>query len=250
MTARQETDMMPCPMCNGISLRTKAEVKKYIYLECQDCSLVFCPKISAGFLKTLYLNGFHGLEEGAPKKGWKKDAAFLDPVFEFLPKEKPLKILDFGTGQDRIPDLLRQEGHRVMAVDLVPPLRPHPDRITGDIMEMDLEPGQFDLIYSFQVFEHLPNPRQILGKLLKLVRPEGIVLLHTDMETEERYKYGFKKWWYVMPPDHCTLYSHKTFEQFAKCTGNQIVWKDEKRVILKRSRSIIEGSPTGSRMTA
>jgi hypothetical protein len=57
----------------------------------------------------------------------------------------PLRILDFGCGQSLVPDMLRDEGHRVIAVDLAPPLRACPDRLTGPLDALDLAPRGFDL---------------------------------------------------------------------------------------------------------
>ncbi len=234
MTGSDNNNPLTCPMCEAKVFEHKGEIQGFQYLQCIHCELVFCPKITTDYLKNLYLTGFHGPEEGAPKRGWKKDISFLDPAFQLLPGNKSLKILDFGTGQDRTPEQLRAIGHRVIAVDITSPLRPHPDRLTGDILELNLKAAQFDLVYSYQVFEHLPNPRQIMERLLDLTKPDGLILLHTDMETEERHREGFQNWWYVMPPDHCTLFSHKTFEKYSNSTGNPVIWKDDKRVVIRR----------------
>jgi SAM-dependent methyltransferase len=88
----------------------------------------------------------------------------------------------------------RAAGRPAVAVDLVPPLRPHPDRLTGDLLALRLAPGTFDLAFAFQVFDHLPEPRPFLNELLRLTRSGGLVLVHTEMETEER-AHGFARWW-------------------------------------------------------
>ena len=62
-----------------------------------------------------------------------------------------------------------------------------------------LAPDQFDLAFAFQVLEHLPEPRLVLDQLVRLTRPGGLVLVHTDMDTRERAG-GFERWWYVTPP--------------------------------------------------
>lgn len=102
----------------------------------------------------------------APQRGraaewWAYNLEFLDPAFRLLRNRKHLRVLDFGCGHSRIPDRLRSEGHRVIGIDLEPPLQAHPDRLTGALLQLNLPPGQFDLIYSYQTFEHLPQPRPI-----------------------------------------------------------------------------------------
>ena len=226
---------LECPMCNSENIIFEAEVEGYTFEHCLNCALVFCPKITTEFLSGLYFDGFHGPEDGAPKSGWSKSVEFLEPAFKRLPQSRGLKILDFGTGQNRMPEVLRKQGHRVIAVDIVPPLRPHPDRLTGDIMDLELQKEQFDLIFSFQVFEHLPKPRPILFELLKLLKPGGLLLIHTDMETPEREEEGFKHWWYATPPDHCTFYRNKSFAIFIEDQPAEITYKDPKTVIIRKN---------------
>ena len=108
----------------------------------------------------LYAQGYHASKKGVPKSGW-SNPAFLEPVWTFFPHGQALQLLDFGCGQSTVPEKLRERGHKVIAVDVTEPRRPHPDRLVGKISDLDLEPDQFDLVYSFQVFEHLPEPRPI-----------------------------------------------------------------------------------------
>lgn len=221
-------------MCGGSEFRVQGLVGKYEFKGCSYCEFVFCPGITPEYLSQMYSEGFHGPEDGGPKKGWKKDLSFLEPALQFLPKEKSLDILDFGTGQDRTPDLLREQGQRVIAVDIAPPLRPHPDRLTGNLLHLGLESERFDFVYSFQVFEHLPQPRPVLDELLRLTRPGGYILIHTDMETPEREREGFSNWWYVAPPDHCAFFKIRTFDVYLEQSPHELVWNDAKTVIIRK----------------
>lgn len=84
----------------------------------------------------------------------------------------PLQMLDFGTGQSKVPEILRRQGHHMEAVDVMSPLRPHPDRLTGDIRELQLPENSLDLSFSYKVFEHLPDPRPILDELFRVTKLE------------------------------------------------------------------------------
>lgn len=224
-----------CPMCGTDRTASQGVIKDYIFKFCSNCEFIFCPEITPEYLSKQYANGFHGPDDGAPKNGWSGDGSFLDPAFDALPKKENLRILDFGTGQDDVPDRLRKKGHRTIAVDIAPPVRPHPDRLTGNLIELDLERNQFDLAFAFQVFEHLPEPRPLLKELLRLTRPGGVILIHTDMETPDREASRFEDWWYVAPPDHCSFYRNKTFKVFFKNTPHKVIYSDPTRVIVKKN---------------
>ena len=225
-----------CPMCGSGKTSRKAKIENYRFLNCEHCEFIFSPEITPEYLSELYANGYHGPEDGAPVTGW-SDTSFLDPAFKLLEQRENLHMLDFGTGQSLVPKKLREQGHKVVAVDVAPPVHPHHNRLTGDLIELELDADQFDLIFSFQVLEHLPRPRPVIDELLRLAKPEGLVLIHTDMETPERYKKDFENWWYVAPPDHCAFYRHKTFENYFEGSSHELVWKDEKRVIIKKAKN-------------
>ncbi len=92
----------------------------------------------------------------------------------------------------------------------------------------------FDFIFNFQVFEHLPEPRPVLEKFLFLLKPDGLALIHTDMELPERED-GFEQWWYVLPPDHCSLFRHRTFEKLSEQMPFSLVLKDPKRIVIRKT---------------
>ena len=226
-----------CRICGFGRLDHAATVAGYRFVECPHCAFTFAPAITAESMAKLYEEGYHGPQDGAPEIGW-ANAEFLAPALARV-RRAPLRILDFGCGQSLVPAMLRDEGHRVIAVDLAPPLRPHPDRLTGPLDALDLAPRSFDLAYAFQVFEHLPEPRPIFDALLGLVRPGGLCLIHTDMEMPER-EAGLENWWYATPPDHCAFYRHRTFEALVADTPHAILWREPKSVLIQAGQRLQE----------
>lgn len=219
-----------CKCCAG-PVKLLGSKDGFDFWECLQCRFVFTDGVQHQEMVEKYRTGYHGTLEGAPEEGWAMAGAFLQPAFALLSGQ--LRILDFGCGQSCLPSLLRQQGHEVWGVDVTPPLRPGPQRLTGDIVEMDLSLGAFDLIYSFQVFEHLAEPRPVVRKLWELLAKDGLLLIHTDMEVKDR-EAGFLQWWYVLPPDHCSFYRHQTFERLMEDQPHEIVLKDEKMIILRK----------------
>lgn len=78
-------------------------------------------------------------------------------------------------------------------------------------------------MFSYQTFEHLPEPRPFLVELLRLTRRDGGSFSFIPiMETPER-EAGFADWWYVMLSDHCAFYRHRTFERFLERTPHELL---------------------------
>jgi SAM-dependent methyltransferase len=58
-----------------------------------------------------------------------------------------------------------------------------PRILEGDICGRLPELGQFDLIMSWSVFEHLPDPKKALENVVRLLRPGGVLYLSLHLYT-------------------------------------------------------------------
>lgn len=230
---RHSNGSQTCKCCGARFVRAIGRKEGFSFWECPECKFIFTDGVSYEEMVEKYQEGYHGCSEGAPRRGWLRTACFLDPALELL-GDRRLKILDFGCGESGVWKELRRRGHDSWGVDIVAPRRRNPCRLTGDIMELDLPEEEFDLIYSFQVFEHIPEPLPVVRELLRILKPDGLLLVHTDMEVGEREE-NFFNWWYVLPPDHCSYYRHESFEKMAADSGDQIVYKSEKSVIIRKT---------------
>lgn len=148
-------DKLSCRWCGSPSLGNLTEVE-YLFIECQECGFTFCPYISQEFMEKLYTQGYHAKGGNVPKKGWTTDNTMV-PVLDLYPSDSQLKILDFGCGQSVVPDQLREMGHQVTGVDMAEPVRPHPDRLTGNILELKLPKTALISFIAFRFSNISPN---------------------------------------------------------------------------------------------
>ncbi len=65
------------------------------------------------------------------------------------------------------------------------PRLPRPPVIHGDATRMDFPDGSFDFVYSFDVFEHLPDPARVLDEIARVLRPGGGSLISVHLFTAE-----------------------------------------------------------------
>jgi len=109
-----------------------------------------------------------------------------------------VSVLEFGAGRSGFPDFLKQEltademARLTIAcqdVTLInePYLKGKFDKvITTSLLHCALPAGQFDIVFSNQVIEHVARPKDLLDKILELLVHEGVLFLFAP-----RYDFPF-----------------------------------------------------------
>jgi SAM-dependent methyltransferase len=104
--------------------------------------------------------------------------------------------------------------HRTLARQLKVRRLPRPDIVQMDATTMSFADESFDLVYSFNVFEHLPEPAAVLSDIIRVLRPGGCVLTHFHLYTSDsgghdvrilsRDRQGMPYWPHLRP-EHAPL---------------------------------------------
>ena len=62
--------------------------------------------------------------------------------------------------------------------------RPNVEFRVGDLLDLDLADGSFDVVCSFETIEHLDDVEGFLGEVDRVLRPEGVFLVSTPRVDE------------------------------------------------------------------
>jgi 2-polyprenyl-6-hydroxyphenyl methylase/3-demethylubiquinone-9 3-methyltransferase len=107
-----------------------------------------------------------------------------------------LQILDFGGGSGFLTRQLAQSGFR--KVTMYDPFTPGHTTLPGT---------KFDLVTCFETFEHVPNPRDTLNRVMSCLKTDGAIIFSTFLRGREFEKQGLD-WWYVAPRNgHISIFS-------------------------------------------
>jgi SAM-dependent methyltransferase len=138
-------------------------------------------------IRSFYSNTSHYLWE---LLGWNGSAAYdshlraLDRIAELWPPRTFPRALDYGSGVGTAALRLAELGYQVTVAD-VPGItldfaraRFEQRGIPAEAIEVtaDVPPlpeGQWDVLVSFDVIEHLPNPTEVGRALVRAIRPGG-----------------------------------------------------------------------------
>lgn len=114
------------------------------------------------------------------------------------PLGKQTNVLDYGGGNDTLCAVLREAGF--------------PRAVTYDPMvpEYARQPaGKFDLVTSFETFEHLPDPLAAFRSIIEFVADPGLIFFTTLLQPAD-FDQQRLNWWYVGPRNgHISLFSRQ-----------------------------------------
>ena len=212
-----------CLICNSIELsRLSGDYKRKGLCKCGKCGFVFMERIptrdelnnhysqysysSEGYLSPLTIESYDHL---------------LD---EFEKYRATNRIMDVGCGRGWFLEQAKKRGWEVVgteysetAVSLCESKGIHTK--LGKLDPASFERGDFDVITSFEVIEHINNPKEELTNIKKLLRSGGLFYCTTpNFNSLNRY-YLKAEYNIIEYPEHLSYYTAKTLNDVARKNG-------------------------------
>nr|WP_255536573.1 class I SAM-dependent methyltransferase [Pacificimonas pallii] len=112
-------------------------------------------------------------------------------------------VLECGCGAGPDTEILLSMGAKVVAVDLAGVdvaaanlgQRPELCLVQASIADLPFKAQSFDIVFCHRVIMHTPDPKGILDHILRFVKPEGAVFVHSysrDLFQMARWKYAMR----------------------------------------------------------
>lgn len=152
-------------------------------------------------------------------------------------KLPPAKTLELGAAHGGFVATLRQAGFDSTGLELSPWIADYARQtfgvpmLQGPVERQALAPGSFDLIAMMDVIEHLPDPIGTLRACVKLLRPDGILMVQTPeypegQSPESLESSGATFVQHLRPQEHLYLFSRRgTKELMARVGVPHVVYE-------------------------
>jgi 2-polyprenyl-3-methyl-5-hydroxy-6-metoxy-1,4-benzoquinol methylase len=228
------TELRACPECGGAIRRIGAippssrfagrdldEPTRADLFACRDCRLKFrAPRPDLDELNRLYAAGAED-NWAAPEAGrpdWELAARWVQ---ELCPTGRVLDVGCFDGGFFDLvgPEVQRfgVEIHDVAAANAS--VKRGVQIVAASYAELAGLEATFDAVVSFDVIEHVHEPREFLTALAGVVRPGGSVLVGTGNADAPTWRLMGARYWYSWYPEHISFVSPRWFIQAAPALG-------------------------------
>jgi len=84
--------------------------------------------------------------------------------------------------------------------------------------------GKFDLILMSQVIEHVRYPRDVLARILRILKPGGVISIETpDIDAWDFRVFGNRYWAGYHIPRHFFIFDKSNFSELAVGVGYEVI---------------------------
>lgn len=235
------TRHIPCNLCESTECKFLFNAKdrlhgfegNFSYVVCKNCGLVYmnpqvCPAEIVKFYPPDYaphkakaetkLRERHGVKKKLRKR------PFIKPICDKLRQQ--LRLLDVGCGNGRfLNEIKTLTGCEVYGVDISANAAKAAredygiDIFTGPITESPFSDNFFDVITAWSCLEHVGNPSQVLLKISKILKNDGLCVISTPNFDSLNARLFKDKWYHLDCPRHLYLYTPKTIVNLLEKTG-------------------------------
>jgi 2-polyprenyl-3-methyl-5-hydroxy-6-metoxy-1,4-benzoquinol methylase len=181
---------------------------------CAKCNFVFSREIaSPEILQTFYDK--YPIADEYFELTRQRYITLLD---QFEPFRKTGKILEIGCGEAYFLDEARSKNWKTYGTEISAPLLENAIKkkhiIYNNLDSIPAEEfGEFDLIISLEVIEHLPDPKYYASEFEKLVRKGGGLYMTTPNFNSLARNILGKNWNNIVFPEHLCYFTRKTMKK-------------------------------------
>jgi hypothetical protein len=210
--------MHTCKICNSPThqIFSKMVLNRYPadYFKCTHCN--FVQTSAPVWLKEAYTSAITSLDIGLISRNIYLNEQVARIIDTFFPESQTM--VDYGGGYGMFVRMMRDKGYNFYRQDL------YCENLFAAYFDLEDAPGtRFDLLTSFEVFEHLLEPLEEVENMFRL----SDTIIFTTLLTPSNIK-DLEDWWYISPltGQHIALYDKKTLNYIAEKFGRNLYTND------------------------
>lgn len=203
-----------CPVCRSPAPASPVGRKgDFAYWRCSRCDCRFAGRLPTDEeLEAFYAAYYPGGDAALP--------AFIQSrlgeiVASFAPYRRTGRLIDVGFGAGGLLLQAEKRGWECWGTELSPAVVEAGRQrgwhvVLGDLCEIELPAGQFDVVCMVEVLEHLKDPLAYLRRCAELLRPGGLLYATTPNGAGLNARVLGTGWSVYAPPEHLQLFTPRS----------------------------------------
>jgi SAM-dependent methyltransferase len=221
----------PCPVCGKTGAfhwlnapdRLHGRQEKYSLVRCPACSIVWLDNPPAPEEMHLnYTDAYDKLISAAGQNSPRRWGFRLEAIGQH---KQSGALLDLGCSSGSFLELMRSQSWKLYGIEMSAEVARTAETksgaqvFVGSILDAPFQPASFDVITSFDVLEHLYEPRRVMARVSEWLKPGGIFyVLVPNIDSAEGRVFG--SYWHGLElPRHLFHYSPTSLRFLAKTAG-------------------------------
>lgn len=250
-----------CPVCNSSEYAPSYNLRGYRYYSCNVCGMLFLhhdkdlpdsvnKQYDSDYFKDTIKDSMSGYMDyaGQSRPLRKNFKMLLSRISKYTSLDSDKSLLDIGCAYGFLLDEAKKYGMAVHGVDLSASAIEWMEKnlgIKGTVgLSSDAPHGPFDVITAFEVIEHTNDPHSVLKDLYKRLKTGGLLIISTGANETLVARLLGKRWWYLNPPDHCSIFSRIALRRLVFQEGFELLehsvipfhWVGLNNMLLKLAR--------------
>jgi 2-polyprenyl-3-methyl-5-hydroxy-6-metoxy-1,4-benzoquinol methylase len=222
-----------CFVCDQEKFSLFCEKKEGFYYKCESCGLLVSSRAKEADERHDQ-DALHG-ENAARNFNFRfskefsvrEQADYKKELRSFRAYRKLNRLLDIGCGTGGFLFAARNMKWQSIGTEItsayIPAARQKELEVyLGDVTELDLEHGSFDVIRMHSVIEHLKDPQGVLNMSYKLLRQGGLLLISTINTDSFTASFQNENWKYFGPLYHVHLFNTSNLSLLLKKMGFKV----------------------------
>jgi 2-polyprenyl-3-methyl-5-hydroxy-6-metoxy-1,4-benzoquinol methylase len=247
--AKLRMTLPTCPVCLGTRSLFFISDNGYELFSCSDCGTVYVyPLPSTDDARALYSDIYHNATTSYFAKIHKMMRRSRHRVRLLQRYVGGGRFLDVGCSGGFMVEAAREAGFAAAGIDLDRPSIDYARRHypanefhCGTVEDLAATaPDPFDVVYTSEVIEHVPQVRSFCEHISKLLRPGGVLYITTPDITHWRRPRDVRRWDGFGPPAHLIYFNPKALTDLLAEFGlilvrRRVAWKPGIKLICRKT---------------
>ncbi len=226
------SDLTICPICGDTKRKSWGYTDGYSIVRCSKCGIgITSPFPNDTDIRESNSNIYTVNQRGSLylKKRWYFENRYNSQLNKIKQHVQGGRLLDIGCNIGLFLHCAQKKGFTVEGIEFNQESASFGSDFfkipihTKSLEEINYPENTFDVITMYDVLEHIPDPKNVLDTIKKILKPDGLLVIQSPNIDSLMAQLTGSNWCWLTPPDHLFHFTPQTLKKLLTNQGFNIV---------------------------